>query len=140
MLVTPYLFFNGRCEEALNFYTSKLGARVEMLMRYKDSPEPVDPATVPPSSQHLIMHASIRIGATTLSAADGCSAEAGKFDGFGLSLQPADPAEAERLFAALSEGGQVRMPLGKTFFSPSFGMVVDRFGVLWMIYVTQAPH
>jgi len=137
MLVTPYLFFNGRCEEALDFYKKTLGAEVEFLMRYKDSPEPLDPNKMPPGSENRIMHASFKIGETTVMASDGGPIQVTKFDGFGLSLQPSAPADAERLFTALSDGGQVRMPLAQTFFSPSFGMVADKFGICWMIYVPQ---
>lgn len=137
MLVTPYLFFNGRCREALDFYKQALGAEVEFQMAYKDSPEPLDPAMVPPGSEDLIMHVSFKIGETAILASDGCPTQPSKFDGFSLSLQPGGPADAERVFAALSEGGQVRMPLTKTFFSPCFGMVADKFGVSWMVYVPQ---
>lgn len=133
--VQTYLFFNGRCEEAMAFYRKALGAEVEMMMRFKDSPEPHQPGMVPPGSENKIMHCSFRIGATTLMASDGCSAESAKFEGFSLSLTVADEAEANRVFAALSEGGQVRMPLGKTFWSPCFGMVQDRFGIGWMVSV-----
>jgi PhnB protein len=137
MIVTPYLFFNGRCEEALDFYKKTLGAELVFQMRYKDSPDPVDPNMVPPGSENLIMHATFKVGETTVMASDGCPTQPSKFDGFGLSLQPGSPAEAERLFAALSDGGQVRMPMTKTFFSPSFGMVADKFGICWMVYVPQ---
>ena len=135
MQVQPYLFFEGRCEEAMEFYRAAVGAEVVMLMRYKDSPEPVGGPGVPPPPGDKVMHASFRIGETTVLASDGhCSGKTG-FGGFGLSLTVPTPVEAERRFAALAEGGQVRMPLTKTFFSPSFGMLVDRFGVTWMVYV-----
>jgi PhnB protein len=127
-----YLFFDGRCDEAIAFYREALGAEVRMLMRFKDSP---DPAIAPPGNADKVMHAALRIGATTLLASDGrCLGEAA-FQGFALSLTVADEAKAERFFAALAAGGEVRMPLTKTFFSPRFGMVVDRFGVTWMVYV-----
>jgi PhnB protein len=132
MLVQPYLFFDGRCEEAIEFYRSKLGAEVEMLMRFKESPEP---AQNPPGSEDKVMHASFRVGETTVMASDGRCMGQPSFQGFALSLTPANDAEAERLFHALSEGGQVQMPLGKTFFASSFGMLADRFGVSWMVYV-----
>ncbi|MBI3144435.1 MAG: VOC family protein [Pseudogulbenkiania sp.] len=135
MQVQPYLFFDGRCEEAVEFYRSALGAEVEMLMRMKDSPEPPQPGMVPPGAEDKVMHASLRIGESTVMASDGRCQGQPSFQGFSLSLSVADQAEAERLFAALSEGGQVQMPLGKTFFSPCFGMVADRFGVSWMIIV-----
>jgi PhnB protein len=132
MQVQPYLFFDGRCEEALEFYCKSLGASVGMLMRFKQNPEPMQSATIDPEK---IMHASFRIGETTLLASDGHCEGKAKFEGFSLSLTVADVAEAEKAFAALADGGQVRMPLNKTFFSPKFGMVSDRFGVNWMVYV-----
>ncbi len=135
MQVQPYLFFDGRCEEAVEFYRSALGAEVTMLMRFKDSPEPHQPGMIPPGSENKVMHASFRIGETTIFASDGRCLGQPIFQGFSLSLTVADEAEAERLFGALVEGGQVRMPLTKTFFSPRFGMLADRFGVQWMIYV-----
>ena len=137
MHIQPYLFFNGRCEEALAFYQGALGAELTQLMRMKESPEPPPPGMMPPGSEDKIMHASLRIGDTTLMASDGnCQGQA-SFQGFSLSLTPADPAEAERLFTALGDGGKVQMPLARTFFSPCFGMVEDRFGVSWMIYVAD---
>lgn len=138
MLVTPYLFFNGRCEEALDYYNRALCAEIGLQMRYKDCPEPLDPNMVPPGRENLIMHASFKVGETTIMASDGCAAQPSQMNGFGLSLQPDTAAEAERLFAALADGGQVRMPMTKTFFSPCFGMVADKFGVCWMVYVPQA--
>ncbi|AXK40557.1 VOC family protein [Crenobacter cavernae] len=135
MQVQPYLFFDGRCEEAVEFYRNALGAEVLMLMRMKDSPEPPQPGMVPPGAEDKVMHASFRIGETTVMASDGRCLGQPSFQGFSLSLSVADQTEAERLFAALGDGGQVQMPLAKTFFSPSFGMVADRFGVSWMIIV-----
>ena len=132
MLVQPYLFFDGRCEEALEFYRTALGAEVLMLMRFKESP---DPGSCAPGSDDKVMHSSFRIGETTVMASDGNCTGQPKFEGFSLSLTVPSEAEAERLFAALGVGGQVQMPLTKTFFSPSFGMVADRFGVSWMIHV-----
>jgi PhnB protein len=135
MQVQPYLFFDGRCEEAIEFYRKALGAEVTMLMRFKDSPEPAQPGMVPPGAENKVMHASIRIGDSTVLASDGRCLGKPSFQGFALSLTAASDAEADRLFAALGEGGQVQMPLAKTFFSSRFGMVADRFGVSWMIYV-----
>ena len=135
MQVQPYLFFDGRCEEAVEFYRSALGAEVTMLMRFKESPEPQEHAMVPPGAEDKVMHTSFRIGDTTVLASDGRCQGQPSFQGFSLSLTASDEAEAERLFAALADGGQVQMPLAKTFFSPRFGMVADRFGVSWMIYV-----
>ena len=131
-VVQPYLFFDGRCEEALEFYRRTLGAEVSALMRFKESP---DPAMCPPSAGDKVMHASFRIGETTLLASDGRCQGKPSFQGFSLSLTVANEAEADRLFTSLAEGGQVQMPLSKTFFSLRFGMVADRFGVPWMIYV-----
>jgi PhnB protein len=135
MQVQPYLFFDGRCDEALAFYRSKLGAEVSMLMRFKDSPEPHQPGMIPPGSEDKVMHSSFRIGDTTVMASDGRCLGQPSFQGFSLSLNVPDDAEAERLFAALADGGQTQMPLTKTFFSSRFGMVADRFGVSWMIIV-----
>ena len=135
MQVQPYLFFEGRCEEAVNFYVRTLGAKVDMLMRYKDSPEPPQPGMCPPNSENKIMHGSMHIGETVVMVSDGLCGGHPQFQGFALSLDAANEAEAERMFAALVDGGQQKMPLGKTFFSPCFGMVADRFGVLWMIIV-----
>lgn len=137
MQVQPYLFFDGRCEEAVTFYESSLGAKVEMLMRFKESPEPPDPAMVPPGSEDKVMHASLRIGDATLMVSDGRCQGQPSFSGFSLSLTAPDEAAAERLFGALADGGRVQMPLARTFFSPRFGMVADRFGVSWMIIVTS---
>ena len=135
MKVEPYLFFEGRCDEAIEFYRRALGAEVTMLMRYKDSPEPPQPGMIPPGSENKVMHASLRVGDTTVMASDGrCSGKPG-FQGLSLSITVSDAAAADRVFAALADGGQVRMPLTKTFFSPRFGMVADRFGVAWMVIV-----
>ncbi|HEX8874942.1 MAG TPA: VOC family protein [Nitrosospira sp.] len=137
MQVQPYLFFDGRCEEAVEFYRGALGAEVTMLMRFKDSPEPPQAGMAPHCAEDKIMHASFRVGDTTVMASDGrCQGQA-SFQGFSLSITAAGVAEAERLFAALADGGQVQMPLTKTFFSPLFGMVADRFGVSWMIIVAS---
>ena len=133
--VQPYLFFNGNCEEAVEFYRAALGAEVEFKMRYQESPEPLPPGMVPPGFENKIMHCSFRISETTLMASNGCSPEKARFEGFSLSLTVPNEAEADRAFAALAKGGQVRMPLAKTFWSPRFGMVADRFGVGWMISV-----
>ena len=135
MQVQPYLFFDGRCEEAIEYYRRAVGAEVTMLMRFKESPEPQSPGAVPPGSENKIMHASFRIGDSTVMASDGRCLGRPAFQGFSLSLTVSDDAEAERRFAALAEGGQVQMPLAKTFFSSRFGMVADRFGVSWMVIV-----
>ncbi len=137
MLVQPYLFFDGKCEEAVEFYRRALGAEVEMMMRFRDCPEPAQPGMVPPGSENKVMHAALRIGDTMVLASDGRCLGQPEFRGFALSLTAANEAEADRLFAALADGGQVQMPLSKTFFSPRFGMVADRFGVVWMVYVAS---
>ena len=134
MQVQPYLFFDGRCEEALEFYRDAVGAKVEALMRFKDSPEP-PPADCAPVGADKVMHASMRIGDSQVMVSDGDARGRPEFKGFSLSLTVADADEAQRRFAALGEGGQVAVPLGKTFFSPGFGMLVDRFGVHWMVLV-----
>ncbi len=135
MKIEPYLFFDGRCDEAIAFYQRALGAQVTMLLRFRDSPEP--PQGGMQGNENKVMHANIRIGESTILASDGRCLGQPNFQGFALSLTAADAAEAERLFAALGDGGQVQMPLTKTFFSPSFGMVADKFGVSWMVYVAQ---
>jgi PhnB protein len=132
MQVQPYLNFNGRAEEAIEFYRNKLGAQVEMLMRFKECP---DQKMVSPGSADKVMHSCLRIGDTQVMVSDGRCQGNASFEGFSLSLSARDPNEAQRLFSALSDGGQVQMPLGKTFFSPAFGMVADRFGVSWMVVV-----
>ena len=137
MHVQPYVFFNGRCEEAITFYQQALGAQVEMLMRFSESPDPTPPELVPPDWGHKVMHSSIRIGSTVVMASDGCAPEPG-FKGFSLSLSVADIAAADKAFAALADGGEVQMPLGTTFWSPRFGVLTDRFGVSWMVGVDAA--
>jgi PhnB protein len=133
--IENYLFFDGRCEEAIEFYRRTLGAEVLMMMRYKDSPEPPQPGMTPPGSENKIMHATLKIGQSTLMASDGHCQGKPNFQGFSLSIPAANEAEAEKLFAALADGGQVQMPMAKTFFSPRFGMTTDRFGVGWMVIV-----
>ena len=134
--VQPYLFFNGRCEEAIAFYKRALGAEVVMLTRFSDAPDPPPPGAIAPGSENKVMHAALRIGDTEIFASDGFCGGNAKFEGVSLSLSVASEAEADRFFAALGDGGEVRMPIGKTFFSPRFGVVADRFGVSWMIVTT----
>lgn len=143
MQVQPYLFFEGRCEEAINFYKTALKAEVTMLMRYKENPEPQaqggenggpEASTIAGES---IMHASFKVGDTDVMASDGMASGKPEFKGITLSLNPNSELEARRMFAALGEGGTVRMALAKTFYSPLFGMVVDKFGVSWMVNVAQ---
>ena len=133
MNVTPYLMFNGRCEEAINFYKTELGAEVLALLRFKENPPPAD--RVPANWDNKVMHSCFKIGDTQIMATDGDRADKAGFSGVRLSIEVKSEAEAERAFNGLSKGGQVKMPLGKTFFSPAFGMVADKFGVSWMVYV-----
>jgi len=132
-VVQPYLFYDGRCEEALEFYKSALDAEVLMVVRYKENP---DPSRNPPGSDNKIMHARFQVGGSVVFVSDGHCAGKPSFEGFSLSLTVPKEADADRFFNALADGGQIRMPLEKTFFSPRFGMVTDRFGVLWMVLVT----
>jgi PhnB protein len=138
MKVQPYLFFNGRCEEALTFYKKVLGAEVLMLMRFKENPDRPPADAVPAALDDKVMHASMRIGETEVMASDGMCTGKTAFEGVSLSLEVPSETEADRLFNALGEGGQVQMPIGKTFFSPRFGVVADRFGVSWMVITTPA--
>jgi PhnB protein len=135
MHVEPYLFFEGRCEEAINFYKSAVGAEVVMLMRYKEAPDQPPPGMLPPNSGDKVMHATVRIGNSNVNLSDGGCSHKATFGGFSLSLNVATPEQADRHFAALAEGGTVTMPIGRTFFSPRFGMLTDRFGMGWMIFV-----
>jgi PhnB protein len=131
---TPYLMFNGRCEEALNFYKKALDAKIDMLMRFKDSPEPPQPGCAP-ADANKIMHASFSVNGSMAMASDGMDTTPPKFEGFTLSVTAKDESEAARFFTALAERGTIRMPLSKTFFAKSFGMLTDRFGMNWMIIV-----
>lgn len=135
MFIEPYLFFEGRCDEAIEFYRQHLGAEVSTLMRYKESPEPHQPGMLPPGSENKVMHGVIKIGDSKLMLSDGRCSGKPSFQGFALTITAPDVAQADRMFAALADGGAVQMALAKTFFSPRFGMVTDRFGVLWMIIV-----
>ena len=134
IVVQPYLMFGGRCEEALAFYRTGLGAQVDMVMHFNESPEPPPPGVLAPGFESKVMHASFRIGESTVMASDGCE-EGSTFGGFKLSLSVPTEADADRAFHVLAEGGKVDMPLCKTFWSPRFGMVTDRFGVSWMVIV-----
>lgn len=135
MHVQVYLFFNGCCEEAVTFYQRALGAQLEMLMRFDEAPDPPPAECLSPGYERKIMHTSFRIGDTQVMASDDTGEDVAGFQGFTLSLAVSTEAEADRYFAALSEGGSVTMPLGKTFWSPRFGMVRDRFGIGWMVNV-----
>lgn len=135
--ISPYLFFSGRCEEALDFYREAIGARIEMVMRYNESPDPIPPGRLQPGFENKVMHASFRVGEAMIMASDGCD-DKSKFDGFRLALSVADEASAHLAFNALASGGSVMMPLVKTFWSPCFGMLTDKFNVGWMVMV-QGP-
>jgi PhnB protein len=137
MKIEPYLFFDGRTDEALAFYKEAIGAEVTMLTRYKDSPDPTPPGMLPPGSENRVMHASMKIGDSVVMASDGSCGGKPAFQGFSLTATVKTEAEADRAFAALSAGGQVTMPLGKTFFAPRFGMCADKFGVGWMVIVVE---
>jgi PhnB protein len=133
-VVEPYLYFGGRCEEALNFYKNAIGAKIEAMMKFSDSPEPMPAGMLPPGYEHKVMHSCVSIGGSKVMASDGCK-PGGSMEGFSLSLTVGNEAEAHRAFDALGKGGQVQMPLAKTFWSPCFGMVKDPFGVAWMVMV-----
>lgn len=139
MQVQPYLYFDGRCDEALAFYRTTLGAEVTALMRFSDSPQPHPPGMLPPGSESKVMHCNFTVGETQLMASDGMCGGKPAFQGITLAISPATDAEALRIFNALGEGGggQVQMPLTETFFASSFGMVADRFGVSWMVNVVK---
>jgi PhnB protein len=136
MQLEPYLFFEGRCEEAIEFYRTALGAQVEALIRFKDAPG--GQSCGPDVKPDAVMHARIRVGDTSLMASDGACSSKAQFQGFSLSITVEGDAEAKRVFDALAQGGEVRMPLAPTFFATSFGMVADRFGVSWMVYAPVA--
>lgn len=137
MKIQPYLFFDGRCEEALDYYQSVLGAEIGMVMRFSETPESLPPGAVPPGAENKVMHASLRVGETEILVSDGRCTGRPSFQGFSLSVVARSEEEARRIFAALGDGGTVQMPLGRTFFAATFGVVADRFGVSWM--VTAGP-
>ena len=135
MQIQPYLFFDGRCEEAIEFYRKAIDAELVMRMRAGEAPEPHRPGPLPPGMEEKVLHAALRIGESVVLASDGPFQGSPAFQGFALSLYADDEDECRRWFAALSEGGEVKEPLTPTFFSPCFGMLVDRFGVMWMVLV-----
>jgi PhnB protein len=137
--IQPYLFFGGRCEEALDFYQTAIGAEVEMVMLFRESPDPVPPGMLAAGFENKVMHASFRVGGSQIMASDGCD-DKSRFDGFRLALSVESEADADRAFTALADGGVVDMPLTKTFWSPRYGMVTDRFGVSWMVMVYSQPN
>lgn len=134
MRIEPYIHFNGRCEEAIEFYKKTLGAQVQMLHRFNDMPAGT-PSMVRPEDQNKVMHATVQIGETTVLMSDGRGPEGAEFEGFSLSIRVPGEAEGRQLFNALSEGGNVTMPMTKTFFSPAFGMLTNRYGISWMVHV-----
>ena len=134
MTIQPYLFFNGRCEEALDFYKKTLGANIDMMMRFSENPDACT-AGMMPKDTSTIMHAAFRIGDAMVMCSDGVQDDKPNFQGFSLSLTVANEAEADKAFNALAKEGQIQMPIGKTFFSPRFGCVADKFGVSWMVIV-----
>ena len=140
MQAQPYLFFEGRADEALAFYCKAFGTQPSALMRYKDAPEPPPPGMLPPGNENKVMHASLRVGGTELMLSDGGCSGKPAFAGFSLAVDAQDEAAARRYFDALADGGQVTMPLGATFWSPLFGMLTDRFGVGWMLMVEGQPQ
>ncbi|MEJ2368844.1 MAG: VOC family protein [Acidobacteriota bacterium] len=137
MKVQPYLFFDGRCEEAIEFYKSVLGGEVTFLMRYKDRPDSSQGGEVPEEYGGKVMHANLQIGSMSVMAADDCTGRSKSFQGFSLSVDVKDKEEGARVFSGLSEGGRVVVEFGETFFSPGFGMLVDRFDVSWMVVTPQ---
>ena len=134
MQLQPYLFFDGRCDEAIEFYKKTLGAKVEMLMRFKEAP---DQSMISPGSAEKVMHSSIKIGDTMVLASDGRNTGNPNFQGFSLAISVKDEAEFDKTFNGLGNGGKVTMPPNKTFFSPRFGMLTDKFGVNWMMLVAK---
>lgn len=138
-LIQPYLDFAGRCEEALKFYEKAVGAQIDVVMHFNESPDPVPDGMLAPGFEKKVMHSQFRVGASTVMATDGCNAE-GTFQGFQLSISVPTELDADRVFAALSDGGKVSMPLCKTFWSPRFGMLQDRFGVSWMVIVPDPNY
>jgi PhnB protein len=145
MQVQAYLYFDGRAEEALKFYEAKLGAKIEVMMRYSDAPPGAMsgegcPGGVPPPADK-VMHANFRIGESQIMASDGMCGGKPEFKGISLTITVPDEKEAERLFAAISsDGGHVQMPMTKTFFAGRFGMAADKFGVSWMVLGNQQQH
>jgi len=135
MSITPYLSFEGRCEEAIEFYKKAVGAELQMLMRFKDNPEPPPAEQSKPGTENKILHASFKVGDSIVMASDGYCLGKAEFKGFGLAIAAKNEAEADQFFNALSAGGQVTMPLARTFWSPRFGMLLDKFGVCWMVTV-----
>jgi len=138
MNVQPYVFFDGKCEEALEFYKSAVGAKVDMVMRFKEAP-PEMQTQMSPGSKDKVMHAAFKIGDTQILASDGQCNGKPNFQGFSLTINAANDAEADKLFAALGKGGTVTQPMSETFFASRFGMLADKFGVNWMVLAEKKP-
>ncbi|HZR76588.1 VOC family protein [Bradyrhizobium sp.] len=130
MPLNPYLFFNDNCEAAFKFYEKALGGKIEMMLRADEGPADMKPG---PGREKLIMHVRMSIGGQLLMGSDSPPEHFNKPQGFSVCLTIADPAEAERKFNALADGGSPNMPFGKTFFAKGFGMCVDKFGIPWMV-------
>jgi PhnB protein len=137
MNIQPYLFFSGRCEEAIEFYRKAIGAEVDMVLHFNESPAPMPPGVLQEGFEAKVMHASFRVGDATILCSDGCDDKTA-FSGFSLALYVSTEADADRAFGALAEEGEVQMPLAKTFWSPRYGMVKDKFGISWMVMVPAA--
>jgi PhnB protein len=137
MQINPYLFYDGNCEAAFKFYEKTLGAKIEMMLRNEDGPADMPS---PPERKNKIMHGRMLIDGQVLMASDTPPDHFNKPQGFAVSITVADPAEAERKFKALSEGGSINMPFGETFFSKGFGMCVDQFGIPWMVNSPLENH
>lgn len=140
MNVQPYVFFDGKCEEALEFYKGAIGAKVDAVMRFKEHPEASKPGMIPAGSENKVMHAAFKIGDTQIMASDGHCMGKPSFQGFALTINAANDSEADRIFGALGKGGQVQMPMSETFFASRFGMVADKFGVSWMVLAEKKPN
>lgn len=134
--ITPYLFFGGRCDEALEFYKETIGAEVVFIMRFNESPDPPPPGMIPPGFENKVMHCTFTVAGNSIMASDGDSVGE-KFKGFRLSLALPTDVEARDVFAKLAEGGSVQMEINKTFWSSCFGMVTDKFGLAWMVTVNE---
>jgi PhnB protein len=137
--LTPYVFFSGRCEEAINFYRHAIGAEVIFLMHHNDSPDPPPPGMLQEGFENKVMHATLKIGGATLFASDGCDDKT-PVQGFNLSLALETEEEVKQAYQALADGGESSMPPMKTFWSPCFGMLKDKFGISWMVTVHDEQH
>lgn len=135
-ITKPYLYLSGQCDEALAFYQQHLGATISMLIRFNESPKPL-PTDLPDGYEDKVMHCEFSVGDMSIMASDGCKESTGEFRGFSLTLTIADEAYARQAFQALSEGGEVNMPLSETFWSPLYGQVTDKFGISWMIMLPE---